>query len=266
MKYIYLFIALIIVGDVYAQTAPSGYTTFLRLRKYSAGANPSADSLNANWTQLDTALANVVYDYGNQDVDGSKSFTSGGVIFQGGRLVFGNSTATSPLFVGEIVPTASRTYLTYTNTSGTDTLATQEWATAEFAAVGDFVTTTDTQTVFGVKYFYGGARFDNTLSTTSDVAYSRETIGVVSTAFSVANITFGWLVPDASYSVATINGGVDGKQITIINSDASFIVTIKDGTGNIQCAGDFAMSQFDAMTLIYNSGTSTWYELSRSNN
>lgn len=43
-------------NEVMGQAAPSGYTTNFRLRKYVQGANPGADSLNQNWTDIDRAI------------------------------------------------------------------------------------------------------------------------------------------------------------------------------------------------------------------
>ena len=39
-----------------SQAVPSGWTPNYRMRKYAQGANPGADSLNANWTQADSSI------------------------------------------------------------------------------------------------------------------------------------------------------------------------------------------------------------------
>jgi hypothetical protein len=57
-KYILLFA--IIAGFSYAQDAPSGYTEHYGLRKYAENANPSADSLNQNWTDVDETLYDLI--------------------------------------------------------------------------------------------------------------------------------------------------------------------------------------------------------------
>ena len=51
-----LCILVLFSAGLYAQTAPSGYTTNFSFRKWASGANPSADSLNANWADIDRAI------------------------------------------------------------------------------------------------------------------------------------------------------------------------------------------------------------------
>ena len=44
-------------------------------------------------------------------------------------------------------------------------------------------------------------------------------------------------------------------------------VVIKDGTGNIQCAGQFTMDNVqDTIELIYDSTLTAWLEIGRSDN
>lgn len=77
------------------------------------------------------------------------------------------------------------------------------------------------------------------------------------------------LVPETGTAddLDTISGGADGVIITIRTRDSGDTITVKDGTGNIDCAGDFAMdTQSDTMRLIYDSSLASWLELSRSNN
>ncbi len=141
MKKIFLFVVLF-TGFIIAQVSPpSAYTTNYRLRLYSQNANPSADSLNQNFIDIDNAIK-TAYDsanastrvktYGNFNLYGNWAFKSGYLAMDGGRFFFGNSTVTSPLFVGEIAPTTSRTYLTYTNVSSTDTFAMRSWVRNNF--------------------------------------------------------------------------------------------------------------------------------------
>jgi hypothetical protein len=67
--------------------------------------------------------------------------------------------------------------------------------------------------------------------------------------------------------LATINGGKDGKLITLRVKDSGDTITVKDGTGNLQLAGDFAMdNRHDTIQLIYDATLTAWLELSRSNN
>lgn len=62
MKNLILILALFLVVDTFGQvTAPSSYTTNYRFRKWVQGANPSADSINANWDLADTKIK-LAYD------------------------------------------------------------------------------------------------------------------------------------------------------------------------------------------------------------
>jgi hypothetical protein len=259
MKQLILILTIFLIGEVFAQpTSPSGYTTNYRFRLWTQGANPSADSLNANWTLADTKIK-LAYDsasvkmntYGNQNSRGLKTFTGGGIALGGGRLFFNNSTVTTPLFIGELCPTTSRYYLTYTSPTGTDTLATL--ANIRSGAGGYAMLT--------------GATFTGDVSVGQDLRTPYDSVQVASTSISADNKSFLHLyTPAAPQDLETINGGSDGKILYITNTDATYSITVKDNAGNINTAGDFVMSQYDTMTLIYNSVASKWLELSRSNN
>ena len=265
MKKLILVLILLAI-EVFPQvTSPSGYTTNYGFRKWTQGANPSADSINANWDGVDGYIK-VAYDsaqnkvnlYTNQTiVSGLKSISGGGISLQGGRLFFGNNTATSPLYLGELCPTTSRTYLTYTSNLATDTLATL--ANIRSGAGGY-------ATLAGTETFTGAKTFSEKLITSDDVLYTRENISVITTSFSADAITFGYLIPDTpGYTVTTINGGQNGKIIYLVNSTSDNVI-LDDGTGNLQLAGDFTMDQYDSITLLYDSNSSQWIEISRSNN
>lgn len=69
----------------------------------------------------------------------------------------------------------------------------------------------------------------------------------------------------ATDDLDTINGGDDGDLIIIKPANTARTVVVKDGTGNINCAGDFSMADGqDTMMLIYNGNL--WQEISRSAN
>ena|SRR3990167_4723855 len=66
----------------------------------------------------------------------------------------------------------------------------------------------------------------------------------------------------AADDLATISGGVEGREITLTaNADT---ITFKDGTGNLLLAGDFAADATNTITLVFNG--SNWLEKSRSSN
>lgn len=68
----------------------------------------------------------------------------------------------------------------------------------------------------------------------------------------------------ASDDLDTINNGVAGDVLILVNDGTGDVPTIKDGTGNIRSAGDFALGTDDSISLVCD-GTN-WIELSRSSN
>ena len=69
----------------------------------------------------------------------------------------------------------------------------------------------------------------------------------------------------ATDDLDTINGGAEGDLLILRAENDARTVVVKDGTGNIQCAGDFSLDNVqDTITLIFDG--SAWLELSRSDN
>lgn len=65
----------------------------------------------------------------------------------------------------------------------------------------------------------------------------------------------------------TINGGYADYILILSPANSARTVVIKDGTGNIRCAGDFTMDHSnDYIMLYYDDFDNFWYELSRSDN
>lgn len=264
-----LLILIIFSIEIFSQvSSPSGYTTNYGLRKYAQGANPSADSINANWDTIDSKIK-VAYDsaqtklnlYGNQDIGGQKNITSILSIGKSGdrnaKLIIGNFGQT-PIYAGELSSTTAGVYLTYFgNGLAEDTVAMLEDLRGGLTGYA---------TLSGTETFTGAKSFSEKIITSDDILHTRENIVVAGTSFSVDGITFGYLQPDASYTVPTINGGANGKIVYLVNAVSGNVVTLDDGIDNLQLAGDFAMNQYDSITLIYNSDSSQWIELSRSNN
>ena len=79
------------VGTVWSQTAPSAYTTYKNLRQYALGANPGADSLNAQWSEIDSFLVYPGYSY--QD----------SLIANGTSLLLGSMDGSDTVYVGATV-------------------------------------------------------------------------------------------------------------------------------------------------------------------
>ena len=71
----------------------------------------------------------------------------------------------------------------------------------------------------------------------------------------------------ASDDLDTISGGRVGQILVITAANDARTVVAKDGTGNLDLAGDFSMDNTqDTLTLIYSAVSSSWKELSRSDN
>lgn len=67
----------------------------------------------------------------------------------------------------------------------------------------------------------------------------------------------------------TINGGLIGQLLILRSDNTARDVTVKDGTGNLNIAGDFTLTNNrDVIVLLcINTGTSNdWIEISRSDN
>lgn len=136
MKQLILILTIFLIGEVFAQpTSPSGYTTNYRFRLWTQGANPSADSLNANWTLADTKIK-LAYDsaqvkvntYGNQTIGGTKTISGTLSLGAAGKLTLGTA---APSANGQLGYSSS--ILRYYHSSGTtDTVASRGWVRTNF--------------------------------------------------------------------------------------------------------------------------------------
>lgn len=65
----------------------------------------------------------------------------------------------------------------------------------------------------------------------------------------------------------TANTWDEGRMLVLSVKDAADTITVKDATGNLNLAGDFALdSRRDRITLQYDTDLSEWCEIARSNN
>jgi hypothetical protein len=65
----------------------------------------------------------------------------------------------------------------------------------------------------------------------------------------------------------TINGGYDGRVLYLNPESSARTIVVKDGTGNMELAGDFSMDNaHDQIALRYDDAIDKWIEVSRSNN
>lgn len=69
----------------------------------------------------------------------------------------------------------------------------------------------------------------------------------------------------ASDDLDTISGGVTDRVLILRSTDSARTVVAKDGTGNLNLAGDFSMDNVDDRLLLQYDGTN-WIEISRSDN
>ena len=70
---------------------------------------------------------------------------------------------------------------------------------------------------------------------------------------------------DATDNLNNINGGSAGMMLLLTAEDSARDVVVKDGTGNIQTAGDFTLDNAQDTILLFYTG-SVWKEVSRSDN
>lgn len=217
-KYI-LIIVLFICADLLAQSTPT-YTSNYRFRKYAQGANPTADSLNANWTDIDTQIK-----------------------------VRADSV------------TAHRT--------GLNTLMDSINAHRAALGTGSNMDLSTTQTAAGAKTFSTSINSTGSLISTGKTRLKADTLVYDAAPELNLDATSGTFITVtnvlAAADIDNVGGGSDGRILVITNT-TTYALTFKDGTDNLQLAGDFAMGQYDVLTIIYNSTTSKWQEISRSNN
>jgi len=72
---------------------------------------------------------------------------------------------------------------------------------------------------------------------------------------------------DPTDDLDTINGVTDGFLLILQAAESSKTVVLKDSTGNLALAGNFTMDNArDKLTLVYDTGTGFWTEMTRSSN
>ena len=79
-------LSLFVSAGLWAQTAPSAYTTNYRIRQWASGANPSSDSLNANWTLIDTKIRAPGYVLPDSVIIGAATSPSGVDLYVEGHV------------------------------------------------------------------------------------------------------------------------------------------------------------------------------------
>lgn len=98
----------------------------------------------------------------------------------------------------------------------------------------------------------------------SDVAVGFSGVRMITISADSVTAFMDWHWVDTEATAATddldtINGGYDGRRLTLFAANASRDVVLKDNTGNLRLNGDFLLSQIqDSITLMYRAGDSSW--------
>lgn len=103
----------------------------------------------------------------------------------------------------------------------------------------------------------------------SAIIHTQENVTIASDAITVTSSYVRVLTEGSTSSdeLATINGGSAGQVLYLHQQLSTKDITLKDGTGNLALAGDFAMDHAqDMIHLIYSAADSVWIEVSRSSN
>lgn len=101
--------------------------------------------------------------------------------------------------------------------------------------------------------------------------HTRSTATIAAGVITVPNSRYPIMLPVDTEAAAatddldTINGGFEGQIITLFCPSSSRDVTFKDGTGNLNLAGDFTSTN-GADRIVLQKQAVTWYEISRSDN
>lgn len=282
MKYIIIFLSL--TGLALAQyAAPSDYTDVLGLRLYDQGDNPGADSLNANWTDIDNWAASVAEEDSSNTFTGIQTFNgatfaagSHGVTTFADSAIFTSRTELSSTypynatsFMGSTADPFLRMYAKnfwVVNSAGDDSVAISYNETDDAVNIDNL--TIGTQVNMDSAVGFQNINFISHQIDIDDVGDSVISVGQKMTSI--------WLnLPgdmQESLEELSISGFSVGDFVIIYNGDATDTCTFEDITGgdgdcNMQLAGDFNMnSQYDSIALLCVSvadGVTNWIELWR---
>jgi hypothetical protein len=110
------------------------------------------------------------------------------------------------------------------------------------------------------------------LPNTTTGGFFRTPSSALTIASDAVTVTKGYHVVDteaaaATDDLSTINGGRDGVRLILRAANSARDVVVKDGVGNIQCAGDCTLDNVqDTIELIYDGTLTAWLEIGRSDN
>lgn len=303
-KYIYSILVVLLLGNLaYAQNAtPSRYTTFIGLRCYASGANAGADSLNANWDDIDSTVealndsiaaikADVysVIDYAGGVIDGTvmwadMSTSAKATIVQvtGTQSIAGAKTFTDNMNTESILPVEDATY----NLGSIS----KQWYRGYFKSLRTHqlyvINPVDTSEKAEITFDGGTVTFDKPLELNKDVVIKDSTkfsaIALSGNYWTPVLTTDSVIVLDSTMSSLYIDNksfalpnieritmtGAGHEQILVITGYTGNATTFEDTApdGNLHLSSNFALSADDVLTLKYNVNAGYWVEVSRSNN
>jgi hypothetical protein len=131
---------------------------------------------------------------------------------------------------------------------------------ASFITDNTFVSCSIPFTSVAVSSLITSARNYYTTSNPPSLTIASDTITVWNDVHTVATESAA-----ATDDLSTINGGYNGRVLTLVAASNNGDVVLKDGVGNLRLAGDFTLTHSeDTITLMF-VGT-TWREISRSDN
>lgn len=145
----------------------------------------------------------------------------------------------------------------WTDLSGANYVSARVWKLANSAALAEYMRLTPT-----------GLELQGNLKVQGKPAFDPGATLTIATG--AITVTAGFHFVDTESSAAsddldTINGGVDGMVLVLRANTSTRTVVCKDGTGNLQLAGDMSLDNTqDSITLMFYS--TSWFELSRSDN
>lgn len=168
MKKIFFVLFVSITISMFAQDPPSAKTTYYGIRMWSQDSNPSADSINQNWKDIDSVLYDLIvfldprYFDSQNDTITLRTFSMGTLGFALGENLYlpYHDPPYSDLGGGAIGFTTSG-YVVYNNSGNSrfDSLATLYDLRNSLPDLGGVVNLSSAQNITGEKTFKGGLKF-----------------------------------------------------------------------------------------------------------
>jgi hypothetical protein len=110
-----------------------------------------------------------------------------------------------------------------------------------------------------------GASASGTTSIRNKLRVGSKTDTATTGTIDTAGVSVIYLNPGSPYNLTTLSNGAAGDVVTLVNVSAN-TVTIKDGTGNIQCGADVSLAAKGARMLVYSAASSEWLMIGNNSN